>query len=263
MPITNELSLIFEYCRQTSNNIIELRNELSSIKEDVVALKEAATGLSNTRQNSNNASLSNQSSVSNEQGHSSIAKRPIIPYPLPAQLGSTKSIFESRVDYFLQSWLQNAAIVHSDYQEENINLLKSMIYTFASFAVEAMIYELEMAKIDWCNLSFRHIDAQYITASRGFLRSLFKAKNIPSEHCPNFWLEKELLKHYYHSKRQTKKKKIMREAASATDPVDSNHSCLHIGSPVCKQEAPPTPPPICKQEALPSPPLKKKKVKYL
>lgn len=138
-----------------------------------------------------------------------------IPYPMPSQLQNSKQPFDSRVEYFIQCWLQDAVIIKPDDRDtileaktETMASWKRTIFQTGSVAVDLMINDLELAKLDWADISYRNLADEFKKSCRKYLTTYLIQKRIPLDRCVNFWLEDELMKHYYHSKRQTKKRKV-------------------------------------------------------
>ncbi|KAI8375905.1 hypothetical protein BD560DRAFT_422526 [Blakeslea trispora] len=115
MPLTNEIMFIYQACKQLTNNMIELRNDVNTLKEKLAVVKEIASRRDNIT----------QSSV---------------------------------VDY-------------------------------------------------------RNLPNEFKASCQKYLSTYLRQKHIPLDRCVNFWLEDELMKHHYYSKRQTKERKISKETA--------------------------------------------------
>ncbi|KAI8327167.1 hypothetical protein BD560DRAFT_442382 [Blakeslea trispora] len=232
MPLTNEIMFIYQACRQLTKNVIELRNDVNSLKEELAEVKDIVSRKDNVTQSSVVANLSDQMSFSIEQTVDNAPFYSKIPYPMPSQLQNSKQPFDSRVEYFIQCWLQDAVIIKPDDRDtileaktEVMASWKRTIFQTGSVAVDLMINDLELAKLDWAGISYRNLADEFKKSCRKYLTTYSTQKRIPLDRCVNFWLEDELMKHYYHSKRQTKKRKISKETApsvaSASNSLDA------------------------------------------
>ncbi|KAI8352187.1 hypothetical protein BD560DRAFT_438739 [Blakeslea trispora] len=214
MPLTNEIMFIFQACKQLTNNMIELRNDVNTLKEELAVVKDIVSRRDNVTQSSVVANSSEQMSFSIEQTVDNAPFSLRIPYPMPSQLQNSKQPFDSRVEYFIQCWLQDAVIIKHDDRDtileaktEVMASWKRTIFQTGSVAVDLMINDLELAKLDWPNISYRNLPNEFKASCQKYLSTYLRQKHIPLDRCVNFWLEDELMKHYYHSKRQTKKRK--------------------------------------------------------
>lgn len=52
MPLTNEIMFIYQACRQLTNNVIELRNDVNSMKEELAEVKDIVSRRYNVTQSS-------------------------------------------------------------------------------------------------------------------------------------------------------------------------------------------------------------------
>ncbi|KAI8328588.1 hypothetical protein BD560DRAFT_429402 [Blakeslea trispora] len=180
MPLTNEIMFIYQACRQLTNNVIELRNDVNSMKEELAEVKDIVSRKDNVTQ-------------------SSVVDAVII------KPDDRDTILETKTEV-MASW-------------------KRTIFQTGSVAVDLMINDLELAKLDWTDISYRNLADEFKKSCRKYLTTYLTQKRIPLDRCVNFWLDDELMKHYYHSKRQTKKRKISKETApsvaSASNSLDA------------------------------------------
>ncbi|KAI8330687.1 hypothetical protein BD560DRAFT_441405 [Blakeslea trispora] len=224
MPLTNEIMFIYQACRQLTNNMVELRNDVNTLKEELAVVKQFVSRRNNVTQGSVFANSSDQMSFSIGQTNDSVPLHLRIPYPMPSQLQNIKQPFDSRVVYFIQCWLQDAVIIKADDRDtvlekkiETMASWKRTIFNTGSIAVDLMINDMELAKQDWANITYRNLDDEFKKSCRKYLTNYLRQKRIPPGRCVDSWLENELIKHYYHSKRQTKKRKISKETVLSVD----------------------------------------------
>ena len=52
MPLTNEIMFIYQACKQLTNNMIELRNDVNTLKEKLAVVKEIVSRRDNITQSS-------------------------------------------------------------------------------------------------------------------------------------------------------------------------------------------------------------------
>ncbi|KAI8334147.1 hypothetical protein BD560DRAFT_428701 [Blakeslea trispora] len=147
---------------------------------------------------------------------------------MPSQLQNIKQPFNSRVVYFIQFWLQDAVIIKPDDRdtvlEKKIEAMaswKRTIFHTGSVAVDLMINDMELAKQDWANITYRNLDDEFKKSCRKYLTTYLRQKRIPLDRCVDSWLKNELIKHYYHSKRQTKKRKTVPSVDLASNSFDA------------------------------------------
>lgn len=57
MPSNREISAILEFCRQTSDNVIQLKNELASVIQQLAEMKEMMIAGNNTGRSFSNGKL--------------------------------------------------------------------------------------------------------------------------------------------------------------------------------------------------------------
>ncbi|KAI8354545.1 hypothetical protein BD560DRAFT_426798 [Blakeslea trispora] len=204
MPLTNEIMFIYQACRKLTNNVIELRNDVNSMKEELAEVKDIVSRRYNVTQSSVVANSSEQMSFSIEQTVENAPFYSKIPYPMPSQLQNSEQPFDSRVEYFIQ--YDRDTILEA--KTETMASWKRTIFQTGSVAVDLMINDLELAKLDWADISYRNLADGFKKSCRKYLTIYLIQKRIPLDRCVDFWLEDELMKHYYQSKRQTKKRKI-------------------------------------------------------
>ncbi|KAI8354538.1 hypothetical protein BD560DRAFT_426789 [Blakeslea trispora] len=196
MPLTNEIMFIYQACRQLTNNMVALRNDVNTLKEGLAVVEQFVSGRDNLTQSSvfdfripchHNCKTSSSLSTAGWFILSNVG------YKMPLSL---------KLMIVIPSWRKKIKTMAS---------WKRTIFHTGSIAVDLMINDMELAKQDWANITYRNLDDEFKKSCRKYLTTYLRQKRIPLDRCVDFWLENDLIKHYYQSKRQTKKRKISKE----------------------------------------------------
>ncbi|KAI8376870.1 hypothetical protein BD560DRAFT_433316 [Blakeslea trispora] len=193
MPSNRKISAILEFCRQTSDNVISLKNELASVKQEMTEMKQMMIANNNTGR-----SFINQNSFSIYQDDDEAPTAPSIQCPLPSQLDNDKPVFDQRTKYFIESWLKDAVVISPDDNSNvvdaklaKLNSYKEMIVSLGSVAVDMMTKDLDLSDVNWPAIPYRNlskdiqqaassIDLEEIPNAEGSFNSLMSYENEAS-----------------------------------------------------------------------------------
>ncbi|KAI8326665.1 hypothetical protein EDC96DRAFT_613099 [Choanephora cucurbitarum] len=234
MSITRkEFEAFLQRFSKTENNVVDLRREMQSLREEMKAFNENVT-------RSNNI-LSKLSSCEDNtkviQSNGSTEERQVLPFdqihfPSTGSLGDDYNKHDDeRIDRFLNQWLgPDGAVQQDEYADvsenktEQLKYYRDILNTHGKTVCTMMVRQFDIDQVDWSDWSYTKVPKERRQAAWEQIRQFSVWSNIPTYRCINFWLEDVLLKKYYRRVTRPKKDETVTE-----DQVTSNqHEAVDV-----------------------------------